>query len=113
MTLEWLRFINALPKTPEVEQIKALDDAWKLSNSGNGEIAFRWYVATVRAGYTDARPQIAAFIERIGRRKLVVPIYEELAKTPDGKAFAIEVYAKAKPGYHPLTQGSVEKALGL
>ncbi|MGB0135364.1 M1 family metallopeptidase [Dokdonella sp.] len=113
VTLEWLRFINALPETPELAQIKALDDAWDLSNSGNGEIAFRWYVATVRAGYTDARPQIAAFIERIGRRKLVVPIYEELARTPDGKAFAIEVYARAKPGYHPLTQGSVEKVLGL
>ena len=113
VTLEWVRFINALPNTPEVEQIRSLDDAWSLSNSGNAEIAFRWYVATVRAGYTDARPQIAAFIERIGRRKLVVPIYEELAKTPDGKAFAIEVYAKAKPGYHPLTQGSVEKVLGL
>lgn len=113
VTLEWLRFINALPQKPEVAQIRALDEAWNLSNSGNGEIAFRWYVATVRAGYTDARPQIAAFIERIGRRKLIIPIYEELAKTPDGKAFAIEVYARAKPGYHPLTRGSVEKVLGL
>ena len=113
VTYEWLRFINALPAKPSVEQIKALDAAWKLTGTGNGEIAFRWYVATVRAGYTDARPQIAAFIERIGRRKLVVPIYEELAKTEDGRQFATAVYRKAKPGYHPLTQGSVEKALGL
>jgi hypothetical protein len=48
---------------------------------------------------------------RIGRRYLVVPLYEALAKTPDGRAFAREVYAKAKPGYHPLTQASIEKAL--
>jgi len=113
VTYEWLRFINALPAKPDLAQMKALDQAWKLTGSGNAEIAFRWYVATVRAGYTDARPQIAAFIERIGRRKLVVPIYEELAKTDDGKQFAIAVYKKAKPGYHPLTQGSVDKALGL
>ncbi len=113
VTYEWLRFINALPAKPTVEQMKALDAAWKLTGTGNGEIAFRWYVATVRAGYTDARPQIAAFIERIGRRKLVVPIYEELAKSEEGTQFAIGVYRKAKPGYHPLTQGSVEKALGL
>lgn len=113
VTYEWLRFINALPEQPRVEQLKALDAAWNLSASGNGEIAFRWYVATVRAGYTEVRPQIAAFIERIGRRKLIVPIYEELAKSEDGKQFAIGVYRKARTGYHPLTQGSVEKVLGL
>ncbi len=113
VTYEWLRFVNALPPKPNVTQMKELDAAWKLSDSGNGEIAFRWYVASVRAGYTDARGQIAAFIEHIGRRKLVVPIYEELAKTEEGKAFAIASYRKAKPGYHPLTQGSVEKVLGL
>lgn len=113
VTSEWLRFINALPAKPDAAQLAALDKAWKLSGTGNAEIAFRWYVATVRAGYTQARPQIAAFIERIGRRKLVVPIYEELAKSEDGKAFAKEVYRKARPGYHPITQASVDKALGL
>jgi hypothetical protein len=40
-----------------------------------------------------------------------VPLYEELAKTPEGLAFARTVYAKAKPGYHPITQASVERAL--
>ncbi len=113
VTYEWLRFINALPAKPTLEQLGALDDAWKLTGTGNGEVAFRWYVATVRGGYVKARPQIGEFIGHIGRRKLVVPIYEELAKTSEGKAFAIEVYRKAKPGYHPLTQGSVEKVLGL
>ena len=113
VTYEWLRFINALPEKPTPAQMKALDRAWHLTGTGNGEIAFRWYVATVRAGYTEARPAIAAFIERIGRRKLIIPIYEELARSEDGKRFAIGVYEKAKPGYHPLTRGSVEKVLGL
>ena len=113
VTYEWLRFINALPEKPTPAQMKALEKAWHLTGTGNGEIAFRWYVATVRAGYTEARPAIAAFIERIGRRKLIIPIYEELAKSEDGKRFAIGVYEKAKAGYHPLTRGSVEKVLGL
>ena len=113
VTYEWLRFINALPEKPTPAQMKALEKAWHLTGTGNGEIAFRWYVATVRAGYTEARPAIAAFIERIGRRKLIIPIYEELARSEDGKRFAIGVYEKAKPGYHPLTRGSVEKVLGL
>ncbi len=113
VTYEWLRFINALPEKPTVDQMKALDQAWKLTGTGNGEVAFRWYVATVRAGYADARPQIATFIQRIGRRKLILPIYEALAKTDEGKQFAIGVFEKAKAGYHPLTRGSVAKVLGI
>ncbi|MBL0162993.1 MAG: M1 family metallopeptidase [Xanthomonadales bacterium] len=113
VTYEWLRFLNALPAKPTVAQMKALDKAWKLTGKGNAEVAFRWYVASVRAGYTEARPAMAAFIERIGRRKLVVPIYAELAKTAEGKTFARAIYVKAKPGYHPLTQASVEKVLGV
>ncbi|MCY7312307.1 MAG: leukotriene A4 hydrolase C-terminal domain-containing protein, partial [Pseudoxanthomonas sp.] len=41
----------------------------------------------------------------------IMPIYEELGKTPEGLAFAQEVFAKARPGYHPITIGSVEAAL--
>ena len=51
------------------------------------------------------------YMTRIGRRYLVVPLYEALAKTPDGLAFARRVYAKAKAGYHPMTRTSIEKAL--
>lgn len=54
-----------------------------------------------------------AHMLRIGRRILVVPLYEELAKTPEGKQFALEVYKKARRGYHPMTQASVEKVLDL
>jgi hypothetical protein len=54
---------------------------------------------------------MADYMTRIGRRYLVVPLYEALAKTPDGKAFARGVYEKARAGYHPLTQASIEKAL--
>jgi leukotriene-A4 hydrolase len=40
-----------------------------------------------------------------------MPTYGALAATPDGRAFAEEVFAKARPGYHPITIGSVEKTL--
>jgi len=36
-----------------------------------------------------------------------MPTYEALAKTPEGLAFAEDVFAKAKPGYHPITTASV------
>ena len=54
---------------------------------------------------------IAAFLQRVGRRKLIMPIYKELVKTPEGLQFAQDVFAKAKPGYHPITTGSVEATI--
>jgi aminopeptidase N len=110
-TQEWVHFLEGLPETLKPEQLKQLDDAYHFTGTPNGEIAQRWYPLTVRSGYADARPAIAAFLERIGRRKLIMPIYEELVKTPDGLAFAKEVFAKAKPGYHPITTGSVQAAI--
>ncbi|MBX3689758.1 M1 family metallopeptidase [Dokdonella sp.] len=110
-TQEWMYFLDGLPDKLSAQQLATLDAAWHLNGSPNAEIARRWYLAAARSDFRPARTQMAKYMTRIGRRYLVVPIYEELAKTPDGLRFAREVYAKAKPGYHPMTQVSIEKAL--
>lgn len=110
-TQEWVHFIEAMPETLTAAQLKQLDDAYSFTGTPNGEIAQRWYPLTVRSGYTSARPAIAQFLQTIGRRKLIMPTYEALSRTTDGLAFAQEVFAKARPGYHPITTGSVEKLL--
>jgi len=110
-TQEWVHFIEGLPETLTEAQIKQLDAVWKFTGTPNGEIAQRWYPLTIRSGYLAARPAISDFLARIGRRKLVMPTYKALAATPDGLAFAREVFAKARPGLHPITIGSVEAAL--
>ena len=43
--------------------------------------------------------------------KFLNPIYRELAKTPEGLAFAQRVYEKARPGLHPIGQASVDRIL--
>ena len=110
-TQEWVHFIEGMPETLKPEQLKQLDEAYKFTGTPNGEIAQRWYPLTVRSGYTEARPAIGEFLQRIGRRKLIMPTYEALVKTTDGLAFAKDVFAKARPGYHPITTGSVEAAI--
>ncbi len=110
-TQQWVHFIDGMPETLKPEQLKQLDDAYKFTGTPNGEIAQRWYPLTVRSGYLEARPAIADFLQRIGRRKLIMPTYEALVKTADGLEFAKEVFAKAKPGYHPITTGSVEATI--
>lgn len=110
-TQEWVHFIEGMPETLSVDQLKALDAAYKITGTPNGEIAQRWYPLTVRSGYSQANEAIAAFLQRIGRRKLIMPTYSELVKTPAGLKLAEETFAKAKPGYHPITTDSVEAVI--
>ncbi|MDQ3374954.1 MAG: leukotriene A4 hydrolase C-terminal domain-containing protein, partial [Acidobacteriota bacterium] len=56
-------------------------------------------------------PRLEEFLTTIGRRKFVKPLFEELAKTPEGKKRAVAIYAKARPGYHPITAASVDTIL--
>lgn len=110
-TQEWVRFLERMPATLSSTQMAELDATFRFSGTPNPEIAQRWYPLTVRSGYTNARPEIEKFLIAIGRRKLIMPIYAELAKTDDGRMFATAVFEKARPGYHPITIGSVEAAL--
>jgi leukotriene-A4 hydrolase len=48
------------------------------------------------------------YMIRIGRRKLIVPLYRDLAATPEGMSLAKQIYAQARAGYHPVAQGTVD-----
>jgi aminopeptidase N len=110
-TQEWVHFLEGMPDTLKPEQLAQLDAAYKFTGTPNGEIAQRWYPLAERSGYAAARPEMGKFLERVGRRKLIIPIYKALVATPDGLAFAKAVFARAKPGYHPITTGTVEATL--
>jgi len=110
-TQEWVRFIDGLGNTMSTDTLRTLDGAFHFTATSNGEIAMRWYPLAIRSGYTDAQSAAGEFIQRVGRRKLIIPIYVELIKTPQGLAFAREIFATARPGYHPITAATVEKLL--
>jgi len=111
-TQEWLHFLNTLPPDLASARLAQLDQAWHLTRSGNSEIAFRWFMAGIRAGYEPARQALEAFLLQVGRRKFIVPLYQELAKRPADKAWAQAIYVRARPGYHPVSQHSVDAVLG-
>ena len=110
-TQEWSRFLDGLPPTLSPAQLAELDASFHLTGTANGEIAMRWYPLTVRSDYRAARPQIASFLGGVGRRKLIMPTYAALVKTQDGLAFAKQIFAQAKPGYHPITSASLQALL--
>ena len=108
---EWLYFINNLPLSITPEQLAELDSTFNLTLSTNSEIAHAWYLLALKTSYQEIAAPLEQYLINIGRRKLIIPLYKQLATTPEGLAFARAVYAKARPGYHPLAQGTVDELL--
>ncbi|PCI60592.1 MAG: aminopeptidase [Gammaproteobacteria bacterium] len=108
---EWLHFLNNLPLSIKTDRMSSLDKAFNLTNSTNTEIAHAWYLLSLKVGYDAVYPAMEKYLMSIGRRKLIVPLYKQLAQTPKGKAWAEKVYAKARPGYHGLAQGTIDGVL--
>ncbi len=100
---EWLYFLNNMPDSLTEQQLAELDSAFSLTSSKNNEIAHSWLMIAVKNEYKPAYSRLHDYLVHIGRNKLVKPLYRELSKTPDGKAFAKKAFDEAKPGYHPLT----------
>lgn len=98
-THEWLRFVNGLPKM-SIEQMTGLDKAFHFTETGNSEIADAWFLHAIRNGYTAAYPAMESFLNTVGRRKFLTPLYKEMMKTESGKAMAKKIYGTARPNYH-------------
>ncbi|RZA14972.1 MAG: M1 family peptidase, partial [Lysobacteraceae bacterium] len=75
-TQEWAHFLESLPEAIKPEQLAQLDQAYAFTGTPNGEIAMRWYPLAERSGYTAAREEMGKFLERVGRRKLIMPTYK-------------------------------------
>jgi hypothetical protein len=93
------------------DEMAALDRRWKLTETGNSEIAAQWLLMAVRNRYEAAWGRLERFLAEVGRRKYVKPLYEELARTPEGLERARKIYEKARPGYHPITRAAVDALL--
>ncbi|UVW29042.1 M1 family metallopeptidase [Massilia sp. H6] len=108
---EWMKFLNDIDHKASAAQLQELDQAFGLAKTGNNEVAFRFYRASVHAGYRGVRPHLEAFLMSVGRQKFVVPLYGALRANADDRAWAERIYKAARERYHPETQGSVDKQM--
>lgn len=108
IALEWMHFLNDIDGKANATQLRELDQAFALGKSGNNEIAYRFYLASIKAGY-NVREPLTTFLMSVGRQKFVVPLYTALLKNPGDREWAKSLYAQAREHYHPVTQGSVDK----
>lgn len=110
-THEWLHFLRGLPDDLSNEQMAALDQAFGLTASGNSEILHAWLHHVIASGYEPGYERLRTFLEGVGRRKFLKPLYERLAGTEEGKAMARDIYARARPGYHTVASATIDEIL--
>ncbi|PWG82549.1 M1 family metallopeptidase [Pararcticibacter amylolyticus] len=108
---ELLYFIKALPDSISAAHLKALDKEFSFTRSGNAEIQCSWYLLAIRHHYTPAYSYIEEFLTNVGRRKFLIPLYKEMVLTKDGKAWAKEIYKKARPNYHSVSYNTIDAIL--
>jgi leukotriene-A4 hydrolase len=88
--------------------MKELDKRFHFTQSGNIEKVRNWLVLAINSGYKPAMPRMDEVLMDVGRIRVIRPLYEALVKTTEGKKHAQEIYAKARPRYHPILQGIVD-----
>jgi hypothetical protein len=108
---QWLHFLQQMPAATSQQpltsaQLQALDKQFNFSTTGNDEIAFSWFSLALDYNDFAVKPALGQYLQRIGRLRLVLPLYEKLAKSPE-RAWAAGIFSQAKSAYHPLTSSSI------
>ncbi|MDH5260793.1 MAG: M1 family metallopeptidase [Gammaproteobacteria bacterium] len=106
-----IHFINSLPDDLSQEALARLDGGLDLSGTRNAEIARAWFIQVAKRRYEPAYEQMAAYVNRYGRMRLIGPVYSALAANGHDKALAESIFANARSTYHPITIASIEKTL--
>ncbi|MBV8687548.1 MAG: M1 family metallopeptidase [Alphaproteobacteria bacterium] len=111
-TAERLRFLNGLPRTLPQPRLAELDRALGLTAGTNAETLFAWLQLALANRYAPAVPAAERFLLSQGRTKFVAPLFKTLlAQGEWGRPIAERLYAKARPGYHSVTTGRVDKLM--
>lgn len=102
-------FLRILKEPLSPEQIIQLEKTLKPGASNNAEINFEWFILCIRNGHTAIRPQLDAFLAKVGRRKFILPLYRELFSNDQWAGWGRERYDRYRHRYHAITAGSVDR----
>lgn len=111
-TQQWKRLLDNLPRQQSAARLKELDDALGLTKSTNAYVQSAWFDLAIANRYDPVVPALEEYLTRVGRNLLVTPLYRGLkAQGEWGEPIGRRIFAKARPGYHPVTVGAVTRIL--
>jgi leukotriene-A4 hydrolase len=98
-----IHFINSLDADLSTEKLVELDKALGLSETQNAEIARTWFIQVATRRHEPAYEELAKYVHRYGRVRLVRPVYKALVKNGRDQEFARQLFESARKDYHPIT----------
>lgn len=108
---EWLYFIRGLGENLTEVQMKDLKTNVDFAKSGNAELEAAWYLHVIRNNFKEDYVYLDGFLQKVGRRKFLMPLYSEMIKTASGKKMAKEIYSRARNNYHYVSTQSLDALL--
>lgn len=108
---EWQYFLRKIKDNVSAEQMKQLDDIFQLTATENSEIAVLWLEAAILHQYEPAYPAIEEFVNRVGRRKFLVPLYSAMKNSSEWNSRIQNIYSKARANYHAVSRKTLDEML--
>ena len=108
---ELLVFLQSLPELPP-DVCGQLDSLLGLTRRRSLELRHTFVLVQLRAGVEAGRQAARRVLRETGRMKYLRPVYTELARRPQTRALAREIYEEARASYHPIARTVVESILG-
>lgn len=108
---EWQLYLEAMPKPSPLDVCEQLDTKFALTRSRNPEVLVSWLTLACESGYAPVLPRVEELVGQIGRMKYLKPIYKALARRPETRQLARELFAKLSASYHPIAQQVVRGVL--
>src|SRR5690606_40102246 len=92
------------------DRMDALETALSLNATGNSEVLFNWLELVVANRYDPGVASLTHFLSSQGRGKFIRPLYRALMTEGEwGQPIARRIYASARPMYHPIVAGAVDR----
>lgn len=107
---ERYRFLSNVNYNLSLTKIQSLDESFHISKIGNSEVLFAWLMLSIQAKNEAVFVDLATFLEKVGRRKFVAPLYEAMENN-GYHVTALSIYAHCRGNYHAVTQNTVDEIL--
>jgi leukotriene A-4 hydrolase/aminopeptidase len=110
-TFEWLQFLRTLPDSLSQERFTELDQTFGFTQSKNSEIQAIWFEKSILGNYHAVDSALERFLQSVGRRKFLIPLYKAMLQADPSGNWAREVYQKSRPNYHSVSTETLDKLL--
>ena len=107
---ERYRFLSNVNYNLSLTKIQSLDESFHISKIGNSEVLFAWLMLSIQVKNEAVFADLATFLEKVGRRKFVAPLYEAMENN-GYHVTALSIYAHCRGNYHAVTQNTVDETL--